>query len=176
MNVAGQFLVATPVIANPPFARSVVLMLEHDDSGAVGLMLNAVSAVPVADHLPEVAHLVTDPQTIFVGGPVAADTAILLGRSQSADFLRPTALDTIGILDVDSLPKDLECLRIFAGYAGWSPYQLEAEIDGGSWWVLPVERGLVFAGDTSHMWERVVTSAPGTIPFHVTFPPNVALN
>jgi len=176
MNVAGHFLVATPVIAAPPFARSVVLMLEHDDSGAVGLMLNAVSAIPVADHLPEVAHLVTEPRTIFVGGPVASDTAILLGRSHTADFLRPTALDTIGILDVDSLPNDLEALRIFAGYAGWSPYQLEAEIDGGSWWVLPVERGLVFADDTSHLWERVVTSAPGTIPFHVTFPHDVSLN
>lgn len=176
MNVAGYFLVATPVIDAPPFTRSVILMLEHDDSGAVGVMLNAGTTIPVADHLPEIAHLVVEPETIFIGGPVASDTAILLGRSHTADFLRPTALETIGILDVDSLPRDLEALRVFAGYAGWSTHQLEAEIDGGSWWVLPVERSLVFAADTSDLWDRVVASAPGTIPFHLTFPYDVSLN
>ena len=176
MNVAGHFLVATPVIASPPFARSVILMLEHDDSGAVGVILNAGTTIPVADHLPEIAHLVVEPETIFVGGPVASDTAILLGRSHTAAFLRPTALETIGILDVDGLPSDLAALRVFAGYAGWSPYQLEAEIDGGSWWVLPVERSLVFAADTSTLWDSVVASAPGTIPFHLTFPYDVSLN
>jgi putative transcriptional regulator len=176
MNVAGHFLVATPVIATPPFARSVILMLEHDESGAVGLILNAETAIPVSDHLPEIAHLTSEPSTVFVGGPVASDTAVLLGRSDGGSFLRPTALDNIGILDVDSIPGDLEALRVFAGYSGWSPWQLEAELDSGSWWALPVERGLVFEKNTSAMWNRVVASAPGTIPFHATFPSDVTAN
>jgi putative transcriptional regulator len=176
VNAAGHFLVATPVIGSPPFARSVVLMLEHDEEGAVGLILNAATVIPVSDHLPEIADLVTDPATIFVGGPVATDTAVLLGRSGTADFLRPTPLGNIGLVDVDGLPPDLDALRVFAGYAGWSPSQLDAELADGSWWVLPVDRGLVFATETAGMWEQVVATAPGTIPFHVTFPHDLSTN
>lgn len=176
MMTAGSFLIATPVIASPPFARSVILMLEHDDSGAVGLMLNAATAIPVSDHLPEIAHILVDPPTVFVGGPVASDTAILLGRSGTADFLRPSALGNIGLLDVDGIPSDLGALRVYAGYAGWSPWQLEAEIEEGSWWVVPADRDLIFASETAGMWERVVATAPGTIPLHRTFPHDLSAN
>jgi len=176
MTAEGRFLVATPVIATPPFARSVVLMLEHDDTGAVGLILNAETAIPVADHLPELADLVSDPPTVFIGGPVGSDTAIILGRSGTADFLRPSPLGNVGILDVDGLPPDLEDLRVYAGYAGWTPWQLDAEIEDGSWWVVPTDRSLIFAADTTNMWERVVSTAPGTIPFHRTFPTDLSAN
>jgi putative transcriptional regulator len=176
VTTAGSFLVATPVIASPPFARAVLLMLEHDDSGAVGVILNAATVIPVGEHLPEIVDLVVDPQTVFVGGPVSADTAILLGRSGTADFLRPTVLGNIGLLEVDGIPDDLDALRVYAGYSGWSPWQLEAEIEDGSWWVLPADRELIFAPDTAGMWEKVVAKAPGAIPLHRTFPHDLSAN
>jgi len=176
MTSAGQFLVATPIIAAPPFARSVILMLEHDESGAFGLILNAATIIPVADHLPEIAHLASEPPSVFVGGPVGSDMAIILGRSGTADFQRPTPFGNIGIIDVDGIPPDLDALRVFAGYAGWTPWQLDAEIDDGSWWVVPTDRSLIFSAETSDMWERVVSAAPGTIPFHRTFPHDLSAN
>ena len=175
-STEGMLLVATPVIAMPPFARSVVLMLEHDESGAVGVILNSETVVPVGEHLPELADLVTPPAAVYLGGPVATDTAILLGRSATGRFLRPPTKDGIGIVDVDGLPADLTDLRVFAGYSGWSEGQLETEIATGSWWVLTVEPHDVFAPDAAFLWNRIVARAPGTIPFHLTYPDDPSLN
>ncbi len=88
-SFAGRFLVATPIITTPPFARSVVLLLEHDESGAIGVVLNQPTNLAVQDHLPEIDGVLSDPALVFLGGPVSSETAIALGRGSSADFLRP---------------------------------------------------------------------------------------
>ena len=106
-STAGSFLVATPVIGSPPFARSVVLVLEHDDSGAIGIILNARTQLLVKDHIEPLADLATPPASVFLGGPVSTETAITLGQSGTADFLRPTPLGNIGILDPENIPEDL---------------------------------------------------------------------
>ena len=175
-SIAGSFLVATPVIGAPPFARSVVLMLEHDESGAVGLILNARTQLSVQEHIPFLAERVSDPGAVFLGGPVSTETAVSLGQSGTAEFLRPTPFANIGILDPEQLPDDLTDLRVYAGYSGWDPGQLEAELTEGSWWVLPADRSLIFASDTRDMWDRVVRSAPGGIAFHTTYPDDLSLN
>lgn len=175
-SVAGSFLVATPLIGAPPFARAVILMLEHDDSGAVGIVLNAKTQLLVTEHLPMLTDRVSPPASVFLGGPVATDTAVTLGVSGTADFLRPTPLGNIGIVDPEGLPDDLSGLRVFAGYSGWDPGQLETELREGSWWVLPADRSAIFAADTSDLWQRTIKSAPGTIAFHTTFPEDVSLN
>lgn len=175
-STAGMLLVATPVITMPPFARSVVLMLEHDESGAIGVILNSETVLPVGDHLPELADIVTPPSAVYLGGPVATDTAILLGRSTTGRFLRPPTVDGIGIVDVDGLPDDLTDLRVFAGYSGWSEGQLEDEIATGSWWVLPAAPHDVFAADATLLWSRVVGRAQGTVPFHLTYADDPSLN
>lgn len=175
-SIAGRFLVATPRIVGAPFVRAVVLMLEHDDTGAIGIILNAPTDIPVVDHLPGITERVSEPPVVFVGGPVSTDTAILLGRSATATFLTPTGLGDVGIVDIEHLPADLDELRVFAGYSGWSPGQLEAELLEGSWWVLPPRLHPVFSRDVDGMWEHVVGSAPGTIPFYRTFPDNIRSN
>lgn len=175
-QIAGRFLVATPLIGSPPFARAVVLMLEHDESGSVGVILNAKTQLLVAEHLPLLADAVSPPASVFLGGPVSTDTAVTLGASGTADFLRPTPLGNIGILDPEELPDDLSGLRVFAGYSGWDPGQLDDELEQGSWWVLPPDRSAIFAPDTSHLWQHTIKSAPGTIAFHTTFPEDVSLN
>lgn len=168
-SAAGQFLVATPLVWGVPFDRAVVLVLEHDEGGAVGLVLNAATDIPVEDHLPSLAPFVSPPSTIHIGGPVETETAIVLTRSGTASFLRPTELANIGIIDPADLPKDVDAMRVFAGYAGWEAGQLDDELDEGAWWVIPPDRTVVFAQDMSGLWDASVVRAPGTIPFHRTY-------
>jgi putative transcriptional regulator len=167
---AGQFLVATPIISEPPFARTVVLLLEHDDSGAIGLVLNSPTGLRVEDHIPGIADHVSEPRRIFLGGPVSSETAVSLGKGRGIEFLRPSALPAIGIVDIEQHLEHVSELRIFAGYSGWDPDQLDAEMDEGAWWVLYPDLDEIFASNTDGMWERTVARGSGTVPLHATYP------
>ncbi len=169
-TLAGQFLVATPVISLPPFARTVVLMLEHDDSGAIGLVLNTVTDLRVKDHIPGLEDRLTEPHNVFLGGPVSSDTAVSLGRGQGIEFLRPPPLPGIGLVDVEETLEGLDALRIFAGYSGWDPDQLEAEIEERAWWILFPNLDEIFTSHTEGMWERTVERGPGSLPLYSTYP------
>ncbi len=173
---AGQFLVATPLIQTPPFARTVVLLLEHDESGAIGLILNDPTDLLAGDHVPGIAEHLTDPRHVFLGGPVSTDTAISLGRGRGIEFLRPSALPGIGIVDMERTLEGIEALRLFAGYAGWDPHQLEAEVREGAWWVLFPDLDEIFTSDAAGMWERTVERGPGTLPLYATYPPDPSDN
>jgi len=173
--IAGQFLVATPVIHLPPFARSVVLVLEHDETGAVGVILNRDSGLLVSDLLPDIETLVADPPHVFIGGPVSTDTAVALARAPKGSFLRPTPLGTIGLVDPTNLPDGVTAMRIFAGYSGWDPDQLEAELDEGAWWPMLADVRSIFS-DTHDLWRETVRRAPGRIPLFGTFPDDPSTN
>jgi len=168
--LAGQFLVATPMITTPPFARAVVLLLEHDDSGAIGLVLNNPTDLVAEEHIPGIGESLSSPGRVFLGGPVSTDTAISLGRGSGVEFLRRSALPAIGIVDVERIPDDLEDMRVFAGYSGWDPKQLESEIDEGAWWVLFPDLNEIFTSDVEGMWERTVVRGPGSLPLYATYP------
>ncbi len=174
-SYAGRYLVATPLISTPPFDRSVVLLLEHDESGAIGIILNLDSGLQVEDLLPEAASLVSDPTHVFIGGPVSTDTAIALAHAPAGSFLRPSALGTIGLVDPIAPPDNMTAMRLFAGYAGWDPGQLEDEITQNAWWVTlaDVEATL---GDTSDLWRTTIRRSPGIVPLYSTFPPDPSTN
>jgi putative transcriptional regulator len=165
----GRLLVATPALREPPFARSVVAILEHDPAdGTLGVVLNAPLGVPVEDVLPDVAGIVSPPAELFSGGPVSRNTAIALGLSRP-DAVAPAGADraawepidgplvTVDLdADPDLLVATLSQLRVFVGYAGWSAGQLAAEIAEGSWYVLdglPLDPFLV---DPSRLWPLVL--------------------
>lgn len=175
-STAGLLLVATPNVQGAPFERSVIAMLEHDHDGAIGLVLNYPTELEVTDHLPDVASRVTEPSVVFLGGPVQPDAAIALGRSPSATFLTPSAFGDVGVVDVTDLPDDVDHLRIYAGYAGWSPGQLDAEISEGSWWSLAATPGTLFATATASMWRKALAAAPGRARFYATFPDDPSTN
>ena len=101
---------------------------------------------------------------------MSADTAISLGRGSGVEFLRRSALPAIGIVDVERIPDDLEDMRVFAGYSGWDPKQLESEIDEGAWWVLFPDLNEIFTPDVEGMWERTVVRGPGSLPLYATYP------
>ncbi len=174
-NLAGRFLAATPLIDLPPFSRSVVLILEHDETGAIGVILNQDSGLLVADLLPEVVTLVSEPAHVFIGGPVSTDTAVALARAPQDSFLRPTPFPTIGLVDPTDPPHGIEAMRIFAGYSGWDPGQLEAEIDEQAWWPTLADADAIF-GDPAELWRETVKRAPGRAPLFGTFPDDPSTN
>ena len=174
-SFAGQFLAATPLIATPPFARSVILLLEHDDTGAIGVILNHDSGLPLDELLPEASPNVVDPPNVFLGGPVSTETALGLARAPTDSFLRPAALGTIGLVDPTAPPPGVSALRIFAGYAGWDPGQLEAEIEEQAWWVTLADVDAIFT-DTTNLWRQTLRRAPGRIPLFETYTDNPMSN
>jgi putative transcriptional regulator len=138
-----QLLVATPLLREPTFGRTVILLLEHsDDEGALGVVLNRPTTAAVADVVPAVADVVSAPAVLFDGGPVSRNTAIALGLARPGvdpDGWMPV-VPPVATVDLDHDPALLAAslaeLRVFAGYAGWSPGQLEAEIAEGAWYVV----------------------------------------
>ncbi len=184
----GLLLVATPQLEDPNFRRSVVLLVEHDiDGGTLGVVLNRPTEIPVDRVLPPWAELVTGPAVVFQGGPVALENALALARLPGEDEpLGWRALDggaevaRVGLVDLEAPPgllaAELLQLRVFAGYAGWSAGQLRAEIEDGSWYLVPAEAGDVFAGDPKRLWQHVLRRQGGDLAFVSTFPEDPTLN
>lgn len=182
----GRLLVATPRLVDPNFERSVVLVLDHDESGTLGVVLNRPSPVPVGDILHDWQAMATAPGVLFHGGPVATDSALAVAALQvgpGADTepvgFRSLFGDT-GIVDLDTPTELLEDavsrLRIFAGYAGWGDGQLAAEIEEGSWYVVPAEQADVFGPDPESLWARVLRRQPGELAWVSTRPADPTLN
>jgi putative transcriptional regulator len=174
---AGSLLVATPSLLDPNFERAVVLLLDLDANGALGVVLNRPSEVPVAEVLPAWAHGASPPDVLFAGGPVSTDSALAVGalppeRDEPVGFRR--LYDDIGILDLDAPPElvvpALTGLRVFAGYAGWGSGQLETEVAADSWYVLPSRPEDVFAADAAGLHRRVLRRQPGELAWVSTRP------
>src|SRR5689334_23859946 len=139
--VSGCLLVATPLLSDPSFARTVVYLLEHDGGGTVGVVVNRPSHTPVGQVLPDWHEVVTGPAVVFGGGPVQPDGALCLGQLAGDGPGVRRVVDGIATIDLDGdvalIGGLARRLRVFAGHAGWAPRQLEAEVDEGAWWVVP---------------------------------------
>ena len=179
----GRLLVATPALADPSFARSVILLLEHRDEGAVGLVLNRPSETPVAEVLPLWSGHAPEPPVIFVGGPVAPDGAICLGRhlGMPNPAVEPWALSDGVIASVDlsegpeAVPPGAQ-VRIYAGYAGWGVRQLADEIDSGSWYVVDGCVDDVLCAEPEELWRVVLRRQRGHLCMVANFPRDPSLN
>jgi putative transcriptional regulator len=181
-RLRGRLLVATPVLAGPPFERSVVAILDHSDTGALGVVLNHPGQTPVGAVVPAVSELVVAPDVLFDGGPVATGSAIALGTTSHGarrSGWMPLSPPLVSV-DLDHDPSELAAsvrqLRVFAGYAGWSPGQLEAEIAEGAWWVTDLLPSDVFDPQPGDLWRRVLRRQPWPLCAVATYPPDPALN
>lgn len=186
----GRLLVATPNLGDPNFERTVVLVLEHGDEGALGVVLNRPSGLDVAEPLPEWAPAAAHPPVVFIGGPVAPSAAVCLarlGRNGGADGWQPLLdgiLDRserpVGTLDLDSDPDEaiprLEEIRVFAGYAGWGPGQIEEEIADGGWFVVDADPGDPLSPAPEHLWSAVLRRQQGTVALFAAYPADLSLN
>lgn len=179
---AGRLLVATPTLTGPTFARTVVLLLQHSaEAGALGVMLNRPSGTALGQVLPGWGLLAAEPDVVFEGGPVQPTAAICLGRrrpgaapSSSYAVLEDSPIAMLGTVDLDAPPEELvpvvERVRVFAGYAGWSPGQLEGEVEQDAWWVLDALPGDCFDAAPSRLWPQVLRRQGVPLAFSATCP------
>jgi putative transcriptional regulator len=181
-SLRGRLLVATPVLYDPNFDRSVVLLLEHGgDEGALGVVLNRPSGTELDDPLPAWAPLAADPPVVFVGGPVEPSAAIAIGwaTGEQPSGWSPV-LGTIGTVDLNVEPDDvadeLDAVRIFAGYAGWGPGQLEGELEAGAWVVVDAQPHDAMTDDPGNLWRAVLRRQPGTVAWLANYPAEPSLN
>lgn len=151
-------------MADDNFNRTIVLMVEHTDQGALGVVLNRPGGVPVDEILPTWAPLVSEPAVMFVGGPVEREAVLALGAHVDPDAAATEGttmvVGPIGVVDLGTDPDDtaptLEGLRLFSGYAGWSPGQLEDEIDAGGWIPVDAEPDDVLTTHAEDLWRTVL--------------------
>ena len=178
MLKAGRLLVATPTIVDPNFARTVVLLCKYGDEGAVGLVLNRPSDVAAADHLPEWTHLLSEPFVGF-GGPVDTEAAVGLGRGAVPSKLWTPISSDMSLVDLSLSPtqiQGIEAVRVFAGYSGWGPGQLEVEIAEAGWFVVESDERDVFGSEAPGLWSRVLRRQRGEIALFADFPADPSMN
>jgi putative transcriptional regulator len=179
----GRLLVAAPQIEEGVFRRSVVLVLHHDGDGAQGLVLNRPIDADVDSVLPGWEEHVSKPSKVFQGGPVQLDSALGL-VAVPGDSPEPMGVKrlfgAVALVDLDTPPPlvvpEVAALRIFAGYSGWSPGQLEVEISTGSWFVVDSESGDVFTSEPDGLWQRVLRRQRGSLRLVAWFPADPLLN
>jgi putative transcriptional regulator len=174
--------VATPALADPNFDRAVVLLLDHDEEGSLGVVLNRPTPVGVRDILMPWAGLAGEPDVVFQGGPVSLDSAlgvaVIPGDEGPLGWRR--VYGAIGLVDLEAPPELLAAalgsLRIFAGYAGWGPGQLEAELTEGAWYVVESEPGDVSSPRPEHLWRAVLRRQRSELAMIATYPDDPSLN
>ncbi|WP_103888104.1 YqgE/AlgH family protein [Actinacidiphila yanglinensis] len=187
-SLTGRLLVATPKLADPNFERAVVLLLDHDAEGSLGVVLNRPTPVGVGDVLEPWAALAVAPPVVFQGGPVSLDSALGLAvvPGEPGDLGDEALLGwrrvhgAIGLIDLEAPPEllaaELGSLRIFAGYSGWGPGQLEKELADGAWYVVESEPGDVSSPAPERMWRAVLRRQRGKLAMVATYPDDPSLN
>jgi len=188
--------VASPRLVDGIFDRSVVLVLDHGDHGAIGVVLNRPVGVAVRELLPRWHALATPPAELFTGGPVARNALIGLARLAPGDSGAPTDrtshppgwrvliddLRPVGTVDLREGPGPPEHhgtmlgVRLFSGYAGWEPGQLWDEIDQGAWFVVRAEAHDPLSADPEGLWRRVLRRQGGSLALLAGYPPDPAVN
>ncbi len=178
-TLAGRLLVAAPVLEDPNFVRTVVLVLDHDEDGAVGVVLNRPGGLPVGGLLPAFEDLAAHPRVVFGGGPVTPEGVLCVARAAGATDPRFKAFrGDLGVLGLDDdEPADgIVEVRLFHGYAGWGAGQLEAELGEGAWFVLDAASEDAFCTHPEHLWADVLRRAGGDYALMATMPEDPSTN
>jgi putative transcriptional regulator len=177
----GKLLIAAPFLSDPSFARSVVFLCEHNADGTIGFVLNQMTALTLSDLVNEEGYM--QPLGVYQGGPVEADTLHMLHRL-------PYELGGINITGgiqwggrYDVL-KDIaredgyneQDLKLFIGYSGWSPGQLEREMTEGSWLVGDATEELLFETEPHLLWKKAISSLGRNYSFLANMPIDPQLN
>lgn len=175
-------MVATPLLDDPNFDRTVIVVVEHGHHGALGLVLNRPSETHVGAALPAWATLASTPAMLFVGGPVSREAVIALARVEHPaprDWYHPIGGD-LGVLDLstdaEALGAAIRDLRVFTGYAGWGRDQLEAEIGQGAWFVVDAVGRDPFTPEPGRLWRDVLRRQPHPVRRFALYPADPSTN
>jgi len=180
-SLRGKLLLAGPVLKDPNFDRTVVLITEHTEDGAMGLVLNRPSDATVAEAVPDLTWVAGEEDTLYVGGPVAPNGVIVL--AEWSDPARAVVLvdDDLGFVpgdadDEDELAAAIVRARVYAGHAGWGPGQLEEELAEEAWIVEAPLRDELFTDDPEALWPAVLRRMGREFALLSTMPPDPSLN
>jgi len=180
-STRGQLLIAGPRLIDPNFWRTVVLIVEHSDDGALGLVLNRPSETSVGEAVPELEELVDSGDPLFIGGPVQPSTVITVAEFTDVSEAALVAFADIGVLGTSGPPIEemadrIVTARAFVGHSGWGPGQLEAEIEHGDWILEPARRDDVFSAGPRELWSSVLTRKGGSYALVARMPLDPTLN
>ncbi|MEK8143502.1 YqgE/AlgH family protein [Streptomyces sp. M10(2022)] len=193
-SLTGRLLVATPALADPNFDRAVVLLLDHDEEGSLGVVLNRPTPVGVGDILASWAGLAGEPDVVFQGGPVSLDSALGVavipgdeGASRMPGSVRPdrTRSASGGCTGRSvwwtwrrpgAAGRGAGFAAHLRGYAGWGPGQLEKELTDGAWYVVESEPGDVSSPRPEKLWRAVLRRQRSELAMIATYPDDPSLN
>jgi putative transcriptional regulator len=172
-SLRGKLLIAAPSLFDY-FRRSVILVLEHTDEGAMGVVLNRRSETRVSEVVPALAALPGAEEAVYVGGPVAPGSVVALGEFDDPAEAGTHVTGSLGTLDPDRPSPSLQRLRVYAGYAGWSAGQLDEELEEGAWIVERADAEDPFTeGD---IWSEALRRKGGEYSLLATMPGDPSVN
>jgi putative transcriptional regulator len=180
-SLRGQLIIATPTLVDPNFDRTVVLIAEHTEDGAMGLVLNRPAETLVDEAVPDLAWLTEDDERVWVGGPVAETAVIVLAEWEDPTRAGAIVEGDLGFVGADAdgpeeLAGAIRRARVFAGHAGWGPGQLEEELAEDAWIVEPPRRDEIFSAEPESLWAAVLRRKGSRYALLATMPPDPSVN
>ena len=177
-SLQGKLLVSSPALVDPNFRKTVVLITHHDEEGAMGLVLSRPSGVAATEAVPALEGIPGAADPVFVGGPVQPEAFMALAEFEDVEESAVLIFGDVGFMPAEAEPAELDVrrVRLFAGYAGWGPGQLEAELGEPSWIVVGAEAGDPFADDPDELWRQVVHRKGGPFSLMENMPFDPGLN
>ena len=178
-SARGHLLIAGPGLVDPNFWRTVVLIVEHSDEGALGLVLNRPSETTVGEAVTELERLLDPDDSLYVGGPVQPSALIVLAEFDHPSEAALIAFEDIGVLATgaqDDPRLSVRRGRAFVGHAGWGPGQLDDEVERGDWILEPARREDAFTGQPLDLWSAVLTRKGGSYALVARMPPDPSVN
>jgi putative transcriptional regulator len=176
----GQLLIAGPSLLDPNFWRTVVLVIQHNDEGALGLVLNRPADTTIGESVPVLDELVDSDEPLFIGGPVQPSSVMVLAEFEDASDAALLAFDDVGVLAAGAPPDELSAGvragRAFAGHAGWGPGQLEAELERDDWILETARREDAFSAQPEDLWSGVLTRKGGSYALVARLPADPSVN
>ena len=178
-SLRGHLLIASPALIDPNFRRTVVLVTEHTDDGAAGLVLNRPSLVEVGAAVPQLEELVDEDDQVWVGGPVQPEAVLVLGEFLDPDEAAVPLFESLGFPSLDEPEGIVPATtrrRVFAGYAGWGAGQLEEEVANEDWILEEALADDAFTEEPDELWREVLRRKGGIYELVARMPDDPSLN
>jgi putative transcriptional regulator len=177
-----KLLVSVPDLGDDNFDQTVVLIIEHDSEGALGLVLNRPTSTEVGEHLPDLTPLAVSPSVFFLGGPVSVGGLLALGRRRLGAATRNVVAmqGPLVVVDPEALVngevEGIDAVRLYTGYSGWSAGQLDAELAAGTWHVVDTMPDDVLCVEPEALWRSVMRRQGGRLASQGLYPDDLTVN
>jgi putative transcriptional regulator len=180
-SLKGQLLIASPRLVDPNFWRTVVLIVDHSEEGALGVVLNRPSETSVGEAVAELEGLVDSDEPLFIGGPVQPSTVITLAQFGDAEDAALLAFDDVGVLGtggppLEELAERVLIARAYVGHSGWGPGQLDSELERDDWILEPATLEDAFSTEPLELWSSILTRKGGSYALVARMPADPSAN